>query len=336
MKEADIILNLFKKVFNIFISKGGQYALLLGVLLYLITYINNNTKLFNNLEVDLDPDNDIEKKDNTFNIYCKDVVGMHAKKNEQLNKISGYLLSFLKILVMYLIFSGLYTYIIVPYLMNSENCNLNRLYKYGFRYICFMSFIFPLLYILMGLIPGVNVLQAMLPNITSYSFFSNTGDLATMNGVIFTIVYLLFSCGFVMERNKNVTDIFKFKTFGRPSKLIMTVFYLICMTLYLVYIGLSYYLVNKYSENNCYVLKNLVKLRENDTGETNDTQKLRDNVYADISSHNNIRTHTFVLIFITFIVFGFYTDIFDSTIEFFSSKSERIKAVGDSLRCQQA
>jgi hypothetical protein len=325
MKEADIILNLVKRVFKIFTSKGGQYALLLGVLLYLITYINDNTNFLNNIDADLDPD---EEEVGVFNTFCKDIVGMHAKKNMQLNKISGYLQSFLKILIMYLIFSGLYTYIIVPYLMNSENCNLNRLYKYGFRYVCFMSFIFPLIYILMGLIPGVNVLQAMLPNITSYSFFSNTGDLATMNGIIFVVVYLLFSCGFVMERNKNVTDIFKFKTFGRPSKLIMTVFYLICMTLYLVYIGLSYYLVNKYSENNCYMLKNLVKLRINPTKDT------RDKVYADITSQNNIRTHTFVLIFITFIVFGFYTDIFDSPIEFFSSKSSYIKTVGDSLRCQ--
>ena len=330
MKGDDIFLDMFKRVFDRLTSKGGQYVLLLGVLLYFITYINDNTLLFNKLNDDLDPDEE-DDDGSIFNIYCKDIIGMHAKKNEQLNKVSEYLQSFLKILILYLIFSGLYTYLIVPYLMNSENCNLNRLYKYGFRYICFMSFLFPIVYILIGLIPGANVVQAMLPNIIDYSFFNKTGALSMMNGIIFVVVYLLFSCGFIMERNKNATDIFKFKTFGRPSKLISTIFYLICMTLYLVYIGLSYYLVNKYSENNCYMLKNLVKLRKKNT---KNKKEMRGNVYNDIKFHSNIRIHTFVLIFITFIVYGFYTDIFDSTIKFFSSKSSYIKKVGDSIRCQ--
>jgi hypothetical protein len=183
-------------------------------------------------------------------------------------------------------------------------------------------------------IPGMDLIKQTMPNLMGYSFFATPGDFSSLNGLLFGILYLIFSTGFVMERNQNVTDIFNFKTFGRPSKLISTTFYLISITVYLVYVGLSYYLINKYSENNCYMLKNIIKLKN--PLYSNEEEEILESMKTDTENKKNITIHTFILIFITFIIYGFYTDIFDSTIKLFSSKSTYIRRMDDALRCSSS
>ena len=341
MKETDIILNILNRLKRIFIRKESLYVLLIFVFMYFLKYITQIDTLFTNIDPELNQDVDSESEDisinninKTFKKYCGDIIEKHAEYNMNLNKISGYLQSLLKILILYMIFSGLYTYLIVPYLMNSEYCNLKRLYKYGFRYICFPALLLPIGYFVVGVLPGIGLIEQIIPDLHTYSLFATPGDFSSLNGLLFGILYLIFSSGFVMERNKNVTDIFKFKTFGRPSKLISTTFYLISITVYLVYIGMSYYLINKYSENNCYMLKNIIKLKT--PWHSNEEEEIRDNIKTDTDSKKNITLHTFILIFITFIIYGFYTDIFDSIIKFFSSKSTYIRRMDDALRCSSS
>jgi hypothetical protein len=341
MKETDIILNILNRLKRIFIRKESLYVLLIFAFMYFLKYITQIDNLFTKIDPGLNQDVDSESEDisinninKTFKKYCGDIIEKHAEYNINLNKISGYLQSLLKILILYMIFSGLYTYLIVPYLMNSEYCNLKRLYKYGFRYICFPALLIPIAYLLASVIPGMDLIKQTMPNLMGYSFFATPGDFSSLNGLLFGILYLIFSTGFVMERNQNVTDIFNFKTFGRPSKLISTTFYLISITVYLVYVGLSYYLINKYSENNCYMLKNIIKLKN--PLYSNEEEEILESMKTDTENKKNITIHTFILIFITFIIYGFYTDIFDSTIKLFSSKSTYIRRMDDALRCSSS
>ena len=236
--------------------------------MFVIVYLRNNVGLFSHLDGNIegeedDPDlsgEDNKKIQSVFNIYCKDLIdsiGEHIKLH---SKVVLVLINLLKVLLIYLILAGLYKYLFVPRLKNSDNCNLNRLYKYGFEYILIPIFLISPLYEVVNILTGGIIsfvklfITATLGDMFNINLFRND----KYNKILYYII-IIGQPGLLLQKNKSVQDILRFNHLGALSKYVRTFLYLFITLLFFIYLFLNIYLTNRLTKNNCYILKNLKK-----------------------------------------------------------------------------
>lgn len=180
MNELVELFNVFKKFFY---NKTSLYGIVLLFIIFILSYLSGSLTDFQELDSEfVDPkyskyisNDDLKDVKDTFNKYCKTLIDTHEDNINSYNNIISKLMSLLKVFLLYLICAGLFTYIFVPYLKESQFCSLNRIYKFGFKYVFILGFCFnPLLKILM--IPltwitggGILKLQNLISNVIDFS-----------------------------------------------------------------------------------------------------------------------------------------------------------------------
>ena len=336
MKELDDLLAVFKRVF---INKGSFYVFFILFIMFVMVYLRNNIGLFNHLEHELeeeDPDLKGENKkkvDSIFNTYCKDLVDSISGHIKTHNQVVIILINVLRIFLIYLIVAGLFTYLFVPRLKNSENCNLKRLYKYGFEYLLVPVFligpVFTLLNVLtMGSLSYLKIfITAKLGNFFEFDLFAKE----QYNNWLLTGILLTVPPGYMLQKNKNITEILRFNHTGPLSKYVSNFVYLFITMLFFIYLFLNIYLTSRLSKNSCYILKNLQKRNLLKDKYTEITKEIRNAVVKK----NSLATNNLVVMIVVLILYGFYTDVFNGFIEFFKSGSGHIGRISASMTCDK-
>ena len=180
MKELVDLFNVFKKFFY---NKTTLYGFVLLFIIFILSYLSGSLTDFQELDSEfVDPkyskyisNEDLKDVKDTFNKYCKTLIDTHEDNINSYNNIISKLMSLLKVFLLYLISAGLFTYIFVPYLKESKFCSLNKVYKYGFKYVFILGFcinplfkilMIPLIFITGG---GILKLQNLIKNVIDFS-----------------------------------------------------------------------------------------------------------------------------------------------------------------------
>ena len=204
------LFNIFKKFFN---NKTTLYGFVLLFIIFIISYLSGSLTDFQELDskfIDYDyvkniSNDDLNDVKYTFNKYCKNLIDTHEDNINSYNNIISKLMSLLKVFLLYLISAGLFTYIFVPYLKDSKYCSLNKVYKYGFKYVFILGFCISHLYTILKIpltwITGGQILKLK-------RFVSNVIDFSSLE--LMNINLFAFPCkNTIAEEEEEDNDISK-------------------------------------------------------------------------------------------------------------------------------
>ena len=329
MRELEYLIDIFKRVF---LNNRSYYVGFMIFIVLIILYLKTNGNLFNHLDANIDtPDPELtgrnkQKVEEVFNSYCKDLIDSHAKHITGLRSIIIILITLLKILLIYLVGAGLYTFVFVPHLKNSKRCLFKNIYKYFFKYIFIGAFLIKPFISIINIIT-LNQLVGIEEYVNSFNiqlFANDRYNNWLLYGVMLTILP-----GILLEKNKTIGDIMSFNHMGKASTLVSYSIYLFITLLYFIYLFMNIYLTKKMSKNNCYILKNLEKRKALPDKKDEITKEI-DNEYI---KHKSIVGTNVLILTLTLIIYGLYTDVFSGFTGFFKSGSKHADKITEAFSC---
>jgi len=260
------------------------------------------------------------KPHQVFEKKCGDIIDTYEEYVNGLNKIIYGLIILLSLIYVYYVYSALYTYILIPYLKNSIDCNLKNIYKYIFN------------------IPGGFVLDKNLnsKDILKFAFLGKGSKITSY------FIYLLVATLYFMYIFLNI---FLTKKFMKNDCYILYNIEKKFANTSLTSSSISPNQLNLDTKDKIKGLhtkgfdnKSIISLTSSSGKDSNnninissyikklDSDETSKEIKTSYILFHGILFKNFFVLLITLFVFGFYSNIFDEIVNFFNSKKQTLSS----------